>query len=434
MLQKIQNTFQSNKKIIAFLSSQSISLFGSSLVQYAIMWSITLSSKSGVVLAIYSVCSFLPQIIVSLFAGVLADRYNRKKLIIVADATIALSTLALIALTLAGHTGLVPIYIVAAIRSFGSGIQTPTVNAILPQIAPKEKLMRVNSLSGTIQSLVMLVAPAVAGAILALGTLPQILMIDVVTAAIGIGILAFIPVEEPEHILKKKGEKLDMFGDLKIGVKYSVGNFFVRRLTLYALLSNLFIVPMALFNVLFVTRAYGDSYLYLTLNEIVFFAGSIIGGIVLAAWGGFKNRLVTLAIGSIFFGFVGILVGFVPPFWLYLVFSGMLGLTMPIFQSPVMVLMQEKVPGDMLGRVFSLVQIISVSVMLVGSTVFGPLFDVISIESVLKFSSALLAALGVVLLLDKTFLKEGFAPSAAPAAANFAPEQATAETGTALDR
>ncbi|MDL2323992.1 MFS transporter [Ruminococcaceae bacterium OttesenSCG-928-A16] len=411
MYQRFRSSLQNNRKIVAFLTSQAISLFGSSLVQYAIMWNITLSTQSGVVLAIYSVCSFLPQIIVSLFAGVFADRYDRKKLIIIADGTIALSTLALIFLTMAGYTGLVPIYIVAAIRSLGSGVQNPAVNAILPQIVPEEKLMRVNSINGTIQSVVMLVAPAVAGAVLALGTLPQILMIDVVTAAIGIGILAVMHIAPNPQMQKSANEKLDVFGDLVTGVRYTFGNFFVRRLTLYSLAANLMVVPLALFNVLFVTRAYGDSYFYLTANEIAFFVGSIIGGIVLASWGGFKNRLLTLAFGCAVFGAMGIAIGFVPPFWVYLGFMVVIGLTMPTFQTPIMVLLQEKVPGTMLGRVFSLIQIVSISVMLIGSVVFGPLFDIISIQSVMKVTGLLMLVYTAVLLLDKQFLREGFAPA-----------------------
>ncbi|MEG2003805.1 MAG: MFS transporter, partial [Clostridia bacterium] len=70
------------KNITIFLASQSISLFGSSLVQYAIMWYVTLETKSGIMLTIMTLCGFLPQLLISLFAGVWADRFNRKILII----------------------------------------------------------------------------------------------------------------------------------------------------------------------------------------------------------------------------------------------------------------------------------------------------------------------------------------------------------------
>ena len=78
-----------------FLTAQTISLFGSSLVQYAIVWYITLSTSSGRMLTISTVCGFAPQIAISLFAGVWIDRYDRKSLIMLSDTIIALSTLIL---------------------------------------------------------------------------------------------------------------------------------------------------------------------------------------------------------------------------------------------------------------------------------------------------------------------------------------------------
>ncbi len=80
------------KKIILFLTSQTLSLFGSSLVQYAISWYITLKTQSGVMMTISIICGFLPIFFLSPFAGVWADRYNRKTLIMLADAMIAVAT------------------------------------------------------------------------------------------------------------------------------------------------------------------------------------------------------------------------------------------------------------------------------------------------------------------------------------------------------
>lgn len=417
MLQNWNNTLRQNRKIIAFLAGQAVSLFGSSLVQYAIMWYITLSTKSGIVLAIYSVCSFLPQILISLFAGVWADRYNRKALIIIADATIAVSTLILMVILLAGYEGLALIYAIAAIRALGSGIQTPAVSAVLPQIVPEEQLMRVNSVNGTIQSAVMLVAPAVSGAVLAFGSLPNILMIDVVTAAIGISILAFLHIPLHKNATQKHTD--DVWADLKAGVRYARGSFFVRRLTLYFLLVSILLVPTAMFNVLFVTRTYGDSYFYLTWNEVIFFVGSIAGGIALASWGGFKNRLYTLGAGCILFGLASTLMGFAPAFVVYLVFMFFAGLSMPTFQTPVMVLLQEKVPADMLGRIFSLMQIVNITVLMLSSMVFGPLADVFPLGWMMIICGLLTALIGVAAFWDKRFLQEGL------------PKKDPAETGEA---
>ncbi len=97
----IENNWKT--KIILFLTAQTISLFGSSLVQYAIIWYITLTTSSGMMLTISTVCGFLPQIAISLFAGVWIDRYDRKKMIMLSDGVIAIATLVLAVLFLTGY-------------------------------------------------------------------------------------------------------------------------------------------------------------------------------------------------------------------------------------------------------------------------------------------------------------------------------------------
>ncbi len=134
------------RKITLLLTAQTISLFGSSLVQYAIIWYITLSTSSGMMMTISTVCGFLPQIAISIFAGVWVDRYNRKKLIMLADAIIAFVTLLLAISFLMGDENIWLLFVVLLIRSAGTGLQTPAVNAIIPQIVPQDDLMRINGI------------------------------------------------------------------------------------------------------------------------------------------------------------------------------------------------------------------------------------------------------------------------------------------------
>lgn len=173
---------------------QTVTTFGSMLVQYAILWHLTLTTKSGTVLALAAIFGFLPQAIVSVFAGVWADRINRKVMIIVADLSIALATFGLALLMLSGVDDLWLIFLVMAVRSFGAGVQTPAISALLPQIVPTEKLMRVNGINSSVQSSLMLLAPIAAAAVYANFSLVGILFIDVVTAIIGVALLATVAV------------------------------------------------------------------------------------------------------------------------------------------------------------------------------------------------------------------------------------------------
>ena len=131
---------------------QTLSLFGSSVVQYAIFWYLVLRSNSGMVMTGAMVAAALPQAIVSVFGGVWADRWNRKLLVMLPDAVIAAVTICLSASMAVGwgDTGL--ILVVLVIRSAGGGIQTPAVQSFIPQIVPEAWLLRVNAVNGTLQT------------------------------------------------------------------------------------------------------------------------------------------------------------------------------------------------------------------------------------------------------------------------------------------
>ena len=101
------------------------------------MWHITLTTESGLMMTLYIICGFIPTFILSPVAGVWADRYNRKMLIILADGLIAMATLILAILFLMGFDAIWLFFVMAAIRAFGTGIQMPAVGAILPQIVPQ---------------------------------------------------------------------------------------------------------------------------------------------------------------------------------------------------------------------------------------------------------------------------------------------------------
>lgn len=394
------------KNTALFLTSQAITLFGSSIVQYAIIWYVAKETSSGVMMMLMTICGFLPQVLISIFAGVWADRFSRKRMIIFADAGIAVSTLILAIIVMNSNSFYWALFVISAIRSVGAGIQTPAVNSAIPQLVPTEKLMKVGGINSSIQSVVGLAAPAAAGAVLSWGAFQNVLFIDVISAVIGISIFAvFVPlkkIERPEG--KAKG---GYFDDLKEGVAYALGNKFLRRVLIVCGFFCFLIVPVALLNVLMVTRVFGDSYWYLTLNEMAFFVGAIIGGVILSSWGGFKNRLKTLGYGGLAFGVTTIAIGLTHEFWVYLIIIFLAGLAMPFNNSPLMVLLQEKVEPDKQGRVFSLLQIVMIVVMQIGIAIFGPLADVMPIQWPVIASGIGLLILTIVVFGWKSFYREG---------------------------
>ncbi|PKM73161.1 MAG: MFS transporter [Firmicutes bacterium HGW-Firmicutes-16] len=399
------------KKTALFLASQAITLLGSSLVQYSIIWYVANETKSGVMVTLMTICGFLPQVLISIFAGVWADRFSRKKMIIMADGCIAVSTLILAFIVMNTKDFFWALLVISAIRSVGAGIQTPAVNSAIPQLVPIDKLMRIGAINSSVQSIINIVAPIVGSGVLILGKFHYVMFIDVITAAIGISIFAFfVPLPKLE---RADGKELPgYFDDLKDGVSYALGHQFLRRTLIVCGVFCFLIVPAAILNELYVVRLFGDvfpdnSYLALAINAVAFFAGAIVGGIVLSAWGGFPNRLKTLALGGIGFGVTTIVIGLVSSFWLYLVVIFLAGFAMPFNNSPLMVMLQEKVEPEKQGRVFSLLQIVNVLVMQLGLLVFGPLADIVPLQWLMVGSGVGLLIMTVCIVRWKSFYREG---------------------------
>ena len=382
------------KNTTLFLTSQTVSLFGSSLVQYAITWYITLETKSGTMMMISILCGFLPTLLLSPFGGVWADRYDRKKLIILADGSIAITTLILAILYMTGHGAIWLLFLASAIRALGAAVQTPSVGAFLPEIVPEEKLMRVNSINGSIQAATMLLSPVLSGVLLTFTTLQNVFLIDVVTAAIGMSILGFA-LKVPKRERGLLDPDVPYFNDLKDGFRYIKNHHFLQTFFRYYALLLFLVAPGAFLTTLQVTRVFGSDVWRLTLIEVCFSVGMMGGGILLGIWGGFKNRANTMVLGTLFMGICTFGLGLVSWFWIYLAVMVIFGVSLVLFSTPAGVMIQEKVEDEFMGRVFGVMTMISSSMMPLGMLLFGPVADWISIEFILIVTGILIAVLSI---------------------------------------
>ena len=393
-----QKTWKS--QAILFLVSQCITLFGSILVQMTIVWYVTILTSSGAWVAAFTVCSYLPQFLISFFAGAWADRYSRKKLIIGADSLIALATFLMVLAfpQITDRTVLLGgLLVMSVIRSLGAGIQTPAVNAVIPQLVPEEQIMRFNGINSTMQSVVQFAAPAAAGALLTVSTLSSTLMIDIATAIVGIGLLSAVMI--PRQALQNEGASV--FTDMKIGIKYALSDKLIGKvLTVYGLFIFL-CVPAGFLSQLFVSRVYGETYWYLTAVELAGFIGMVAGGLLMSVWGGFKSRVTTMSAGLIAFGSLAIGMGLSKQFALYLVLMIIYGVAITMVQTATTTLIQEKAEISMQGRVFGLLGAMYSGFLPVGMALFGPMADKIALQWIMVGSGIALLALSVFVCTNK---------------------------------
>lgn len=394
------------RAISLFLTGQTISLIGSSIVQYAITWHLTLTAKSGIVLTMAVVFGFLPTVMIAPFSGVWADRFNRKKVIIMADGFIAIATFILVLLFSLGYDSIWLLLVMSSIRALGAGIQSPAVNAVLPQIVPEDKFLRINGLNSTLNSLGSLISPVLSGVLLNYFSLSFIFWIDIITAIIAIILLGrFVPI--PIH---KKAKELQQTGykeDLKSGFSYIYHHVMIRKLFTYYAFAFLMFVPLSFLSPLHVARVFGDEVWRLSALQMTFSAGMVLGGGLVIWTGGFRNRMHSVLFSVLMIGICGVGMGLISNFWAFIGLRGLIGLFIPFLSAPTMALLQEQVSEAFLGRVFGVATMFATLIVPLGMAIVGPLADRISISYIFIVSGCLMLVVARLAYQDKAVIQTG---------------------------
>lgn len=379
-----------------FLAGQTVSLLGSMLVQYAVMWHLTITTRSGTVMMWSIVFGMLPQAFVSVFGGVWADRHNRKLLIMGSDTTIALVTLGLALVMASGVDDLWVIYTALAVRSAFAGIQTPAVGALLPQIVPEEQLLRINGLNQSIQSAMFLLAPVLAATIYASFEIVAVFFVDVATALVGVGLLAMVPVA---RVARTEETPPAYFDDLRKGVRYVARHGSVRWLMILFSVTIVMIGAPSFLTPLMVARTFGDEVWKLTANEVAWSIGMLGAGLAMAALGPRVKRHLRVVVASVLVGgLFTALLGVAGNMWVFFGFGLVVSATFATMSAPSMTIMQTTVEPQYQGRVFGFIGIVMAAGMPLSMVVFGPLADRFAVQSLLVVAGVILVAFIVALL------------------------------------
>jgi MFS transporter, DHA3 family, macrolide efflux protein len=397
------------RNISFFITGQMISFVGSLLVQYAIFWYINLETKSGTILTIAIIASFIPLLIFSPIAGVLADKMNRKLLIILADGSIALVTLITAILFSLGDIQIWMLIVVTGIRGIGQAIHGPAIGAAIPLMVPQDKLMRVQGIQTGIQSAFNVLGPIIAAVLISWFSIGFLFYIDTVTAVLGVTTLLFF-VTIPKHVNEGKKQTTSSIQDFMAGLKYVKTHTFLIPFFIYLFFVLILVSPVAFLSPLQVVRSfltYGDEVFRLTMVEVGFSLGMTIGAGLVAWWGGLKNRIVTAGIAISIMGFGVLMLGVVSNFYIYIMFMLIQGVVLPFYNTPMTVMIQEQVDPAFMGRVSSISTMINSIAMPIGIAIFGPLADIISIEWLMLVSGGLMMIFGLLYLVNRPMMNAG---------------------------
>ncbi len=393
------------KKIFATIFiGQTMSLLTSAIVQYAIIWYITFKTGSAIDLALATIAGILPQILLGPIAGVIIDRLDRKKIMMYSDGMIAIATLILGVFFLYGEPSMTGMYIVLAIRSLGSTFHSPSFTASIPMLAPKDMLVKISGINQMINSVTLIVAPILAGILFGAIPLPYIIFLDIIGAIFGIGSIAIVQIPNPE----KKEEKSNILKEMKEGFLEIRQSKFLWLLTIYVIAICLIFMPIASMYPLITKNYFGLEAIHVSIVEVLFSIGMLIGGIAMAKEVGFRKKQYTILVAMLIFAVALIASGLVPTsmFWLFVILTFIMGIMGPFFEGLYTVILQTKIEPQKQGRVFSIVMSFMQLATPIGLFLTAPIAEKIGVEKMFVISGIFMIIASVVTMGSKTIRDE----------------------------
>ena len=385
-------------KYYTIFSGQALSIFGSGLVQFALVWFLTQKTGSATVLAMATLVAMLPQVIFGPLVGALVDRWNRRLIMIMADSFIALATVILAILFASGLVEIWHIYIILFLRAIGDAFHWSAMGASTALLVPSDQLTRVSGINQVLRSGVNIIAPPTAALLLDVLPIQGILAIDVSTALLGMLPLFFLSIPQPKREVGENGEhKTSVIQDMREGFAYIWSWPGLMAIIILALISNFLLTPTGSLLPLLVTKHFGQGALQFGIMDSIWAFGMMGGGLLLGIWGGFKKKIVTAMAGVIGIG-VGItIVGFAPAnmFWLAVTGMAISGVTNPIVNGPLGAILQSSVKPEMQGRVMGVVMSLATLMTPLSLAFAGPLSDIIGIRTWYWVSGLLCILMGI---------------------------------------
>ncbi len=372
-MENVRNQPTGMKAFTVVWFGQVISLLGSAMTQFALTiwaWQIT---GSATALALVGFFSFGPTVLISPIAGALVDRWNRKLVMMLSDLAAGLSTVAILLLYLGGHLQVWHLYVAGAFSGIFQAFQWPAYSAAISVMIPKTQYARAQGMMSVADSGSGILAPLMAGFLIAVIGIEGIMLIDVATFVFAIGALLIVFIPQPpttEEGLKGRSSLLQEAG---YGFRYILQRpsllgmqlvFFAGNLT--ASLGFTLLAPMIL------ARS-GNSAAMLGSVESAGAIGGVVGGVLLSVWGGPKRRVHGVLLGHAIAGLGQMALGLGFPYWYVGIVLG--SLVIPVINGSNQAIWQAKVAPDVQGRVFSVRRLIAQITAPVSMLIAGPLAD-----------------------------------------------------------
>jgi DHA3 family macrolide efflux protein-like MFS transporter len=368
-----------------------ISVIGSQLTNFALGVWVYQNTGSATQFALIALFSSVPGILVSPFAGVLIDRWDRRYVMILSDVGAGICTLIMALLLAAGQLQVWHIYILVAISNAFSAFQWPAFSAVTTLIVPKKHLGRASGMGMLGEALAQLVAPVLAGTLVVAFQVQGVMFIDFATFLVALTVLLIVRFPKPDTTEQGKEAKGSVLKEAAFGWRYIMARPGLLSLLLYFSATNF---VSSLIGVLFTPLA-----LSFTTPDVMGWImstagfGMLIGSVVMSVWGGPKRRVLGVVGSGMIQGIFLIGAGLRADPVLMAVSGALYFLTFPIMGGSSQAIWQSKTEPDIQGRVFAVRRMIAWSSLPISYLLAGPLADFI-FEPLMKAEGALASSIG----------------------------------------
>jgi DHA3 family macrolide efflux protein-like MFS transporter len=336
------------------LAGQAISILASGMTGFSLAIWVFQQTSSATSLGIMTSAFTLPYLLIIPLAGVMVDRYNRKLMMMVSDLAAGLGSLAILVLLATNNLQVWHFYVINVLIGLGNAFQWPAYSAAITTMVPKEHYGRANGLMSFVQAGPGVVAPLLAGALLPVVGLKGILLIDIATFVLAIGMLMMVHVPQPAQTVEGLEGKGSLLKEAAFGFKYIFKRPSLLGFVLMLFFANLFLgFPNSVHVPLILSRT-GNSSLILGTVETAGAIAWTLGSVIMGAWGGPKRRIHGVLLGWIVYCLAGNIafgLGRGLGVWIPSILVAGVGSSIGIAASQAM--LQTKVAPDVQGRVFS---------------------------------------------------------------------------------
>lgn len=387
--------------IATIWAGQAVSMITSYAAGYAAVWYITETTGSALMLAAATICAYLPQGLLSPFGGVIADKYNRKIVMIVADMSVGVVSLILGIFILLGKASFALIIVMIIVRSIGQAFHGPAMMAAMPLLVPEKHLLRINTLDQLLMSLASIGAPAFGIFLYTAIGFYSVMFLDFLGACVAVAGLALAKIPT---IHDETTDNQHVLANMKDGWMALSANRGLMILIVGITIGMMAFAPLgAVFPLMTYSHFGGDGYAA-SIVEAAFGIGMVVGSIILMVWGGGKRLAGLMAVAAIIVGAATAACGLLSPnmYWVFVALCAVMAVGCGWFNGPLITLVQKNVPPEKNGRALGFTTAAIGLASPIGVAIGGVTAEAIGIAPFFLVDGILCLALGLLIYLPKS--------------------------------